>query len=279
MTAILADPRAWAYIHVLGAAASSAASATQLAALDTQLGTAAASYRFARGIIEAFVDTDAGAIAAFNTSASTRVAVGQQTANLVSVINGRIQPRNVAWLAAARAAKVPPSEDLGRVASGACVGVVKLNRDEQATPGLDAARFTTARSIIGRQGYYLTNGRLMSPAGSDFTYWQNGRVMDIAAATVRQALLIYLNDSVRVDPLTGFILEVDARHIEAYVDGQLRAALTQPGYASDVNFQVSRTQNILSTNTLATTTRVTPLGYAKAITVDIGFVNPALAVK
>ena len=279
MTAILADPRQWAFIHVVGAPATSAASATLLASLDTQLGLAANAFRFARGMVECFADTDSGSLTAFAASASTRVMACAQTANLTSAINGRILPRNTAWLASARASKVPPSEDLGRVNSGACTGVVKLNRDEQATPGLDAGRFTTLRTIIGRQGYYITNGRLMAPAGSDFVYLQNGRVMDIAAATVRQALLIYLNDSVRVDPTSGFILEADARQIESYVDGQLRAALTQQGYASDLSFQVSRTQNILSTNTLATTTRVTPLGYAKAITVDIGFVNPALIIK
>ena len=291
MTQVLASTQTWAFAHVVGAPSAVAGAATLLAALDTQLGTAAAAYRYARGLIEVPSDTDANTLSGFATASSTRVGACAGYAYTTSALNGRVTSRNSAWHAAARASKVPPSEDLGRVASGSVAGITApsvgagatpvsaLLRDERATPGLDAGRFTTLRTIIGRQGFYVTHGRLMAPNGSDYTFLQNGRVMDIAATAVRNALLTYLNDSVRVDSATGFILEKDARSIEAFVDGQLRAALTQPGYASDLTFQVSRTQNILSTGTLATTLRVVPLGYASQITVDLGFTNPALAVK
>lgn len=279
ITPVLADPRTWGLLHVVGAPSSIALAAALLASLDTQLSSAANAFRYARGFIEVPVDTDANTISGFAASASLRVGACAGYATVASPINGRKLSRSSAWVVSARAAKVPISEDLGRVATGPCIGVVSLGRDEQATPGLDAQRFCTLRTIIGRQGFYVTNGRLMAPALSDFTYLQNGRVMDVAAGVARQALLAYLNDSVRVNPADGSINEKDARNIESFVDGQLRAALTTPGYVSDVQALVNRTANILYTQTLPVTIRVIPLGYSKFISVDIGFTNPSLIVK
>ena len=278
LTAVLADPREWAFLHLVGQASSSAGAATMTAAVQTQLETAASQYRFARGIVELPVDTDSGILSAFASTNATRVNVAAGTAYVTSVLNGRIQARSAGWVVAARAAKVAPSEDLGRIASGSLGGVVALVRDENATQGLDAAYFSTLRSIIGRTGYFITTGRLRGGPGSDFVYWQNGRVMDIACKAARDALLTFLNDSVRVNKTTGYILEADARGIENYVGSAVRAQTTQPGYASAIDFKVLRNVNILSTSTLPTELTIVPLGYARAITLLIGFSNPALTI-
>ncbi|MFN7135503.1 MAG: DUF2586 family protein, partial [Myxococcales bacterium] len=163
--------------------------------------------------------------------------------------------------------------------SGPVPGVTKLYRDEQVTPALDAARFCTLRTIVGRQGFYVTNGRLMAPSGSDYRFIHLRRVMDRACQVTHNGLLQFLNESVRVDAETGFIDDRDARAIEAYIEGQLNAALTAPGHASSVEVLVKRDENILSTQTLTATVRVVPLGYAKSIQADVGFTNPALQLR
>ena len=170
------------------------------------------------------------------------------------------------------------AEDLARVASGNCLGVTKLLRDEYKTPGLDAKRFSTMRSHIGLRGFYITNARMFSGPLSDFRYLQHRRVMDIASRTVRLGQLRYLNDSVRVDKVTGLIFATDADAVDSYITGLLRTTVTQPGFASDVVALVDRTVNILSTETLVVNYRVTPLGYLKAIQGSIGFFNPALTL-
>ncbi len=264
-------------LHVVGPASTVANAATLLASLDTLMGTAAGSFKFDGAMIEVPSDTDANTLSAFAASSSLRVGAAAGFHTYVSPLNGRQQSRPAAYSAMARAGAVPPAEDLGRVNSGSLPGVIKLARDESVTPGLDAGRFTTLTSITGRNGFWVTNGRLMSPAGSDFTYWQYRRVMDLASSFCRQALLIFLNDSVRVNG-DGTISEKDARNIENFTDQFIRNALP-PGSFSDLTVQVTRTNNVLSTQTLLVTIRVLPLGYAKFITVDIGFTNSALVVK
>jgi hypothetical protein len=120
---------------------------------------------------------------------------------------------------------------------------------------------------------------MMAPAGSDFAFAQYRRVMDLACTVARAALVKYLNDSVRLDPTTGFILEAEARAIEADVNGQLEDKLVASGQASSSSVTIKRDANIGGTQTMPVTVRVQPLGYAKFITVDIGFANPALQPK
>ena len=275
-TAVLADSRQWFLAHVVGLPATVAAAATLLATVDAQLVTAAGSYRYARGAIEVPVDTDSATIAAFAASSSTRVMACAGTHLTISPLNGRKFTRPAAWSAIARACAVSASEDLGRVASGSLPGVVSIVRDEQATPGLDAGRFTTLRTLPGYPGFWVTNGRMMAAPGSDYTFLQYGRVMDIACSATYQALLRFLNDSVRVNA-NGTIRETDARAIEAYCDNHIRNSLPL-GSISDLSFSINRVTNVLSTQRLDTTIRILPLGYAKTITADIGFANPSLAI-
>jgi hypothetical protein len=73
--------------------------------------------------------------------------------------------------------------------------VLSLARDEFKTPGLDNGRFTTADVDPRPAGFFVANWRLGAQAGSDFTFGQYGRVMDLVASAYRAGLLKYLNES------------------------------------------------------------------------------------
>jgi hypothetical protein len=279
--AALADPRTWGFVHVVGPAATVGAAATLTTTLDSLLTSAASQYRYARGIVEVPTDTDGNTATAFAAVGATRTLAAVGFAYVSSPLNGRVQLRSAAWPVAARAGLIPVSEDLGRTARGALTGVsltattaagvaLAKQRDENSTPGLDASRFTTLRTIIGRQGIYITKGRTMAPSGSDYSVWQNGRVIDVASAQTRDTMLSYLNASL-VLKTDGTISEREAQGIEGNLDSALQAALTQPGDASAVVAIVNRTTSIVATSTLPVSVRVTPLGYASYINVDLGF--------
>lgn len=283
MTAALADSRTWGFVHVVGPASTAAGANSVATTLQTSLDTAAGQYRYARGIVEFPTDTDANLLSAVGSTTAARVNPAAGYAYVVSPLSGRQYLMPSGFLVAARAHAVPVSEDLGRVATGALGGAslratnttLSTQRDESATPGLDAGRFSTLRSIIGLPGVYITAGRTLATPGSDYSLWQNGRVMDTACGIVRLALLPFLNTSLRVNS-DGTLNEKDAGAIEAQCKAKLDAGLVTPGDASNAYVVVSRTQNILSTQTLAVSVRVVPLGYARTISVDIGFQNPAI---
>jgi hypothetical protein len=278
-TALLADPRTWFLLHAVGAPATLSAARSRFSALATHMATAEAGYRYTFAMMDAPQDTDANLVAnttGFGDLANVRVGVGAGFVNVISPITGRTLKRSVAWEATARASRVQPSQDLAAVEDGPLPGVASLVRDERASEGLDAARFTTARTIVGRQGYYLTRGRLLAPAGSDYSLIQNRRVMDIASSVARDRALRFLNSKVPVNA-NGTIQDASASAIEGYIESGLRGELTEREDATDVSVEVDRVTNILSTGLLKIRVRVRPYGYASSIEVELGFTSPSIA--
>jgi hypothetical protein len=266
------------FVHLVGAASTVAGAATIAAAVDVKMSAEANVFRYLFAVVECPEDTDANIIAAFNSFSSTRVVVCAGYCELVA--NGKQMKRNSAWPVVARACKQDIRRDLARTRpdteGGPLQGVVSLYRDEFTTSGLDDARFTTLRTYAGRPGFYITNGRTMAAAGSDFQFLQYRRLMDRACSINYAELFNFLNDdAVRVDD-AGKIVESDARAIETKVNSALKADLTSKNRVSATNVIVTRDNNILSTQTLKTKVRIRPKGYAKFIETDIGFENPAL---
>lgn len=275
----LAMSQQWRCIHVVGYAATGAASATVAAAVAAKMTMAETQHRYTYAIIEAANDTDSALIAAFESFASPRIMVCAGFTELVSAVSGRIYKRHAAWSIVARIMSVAVSRDPGAVMDGPLdASVVGLYRDEQKTEGLDAARFATLRTFYGRPGFYVTRGRMMAAPGSDFGDVTRRQVMDVASRVAYEGLLLYVNVDLQLDPDTGHLVETEARGIEAFVLGRLRTALLSPvpPDASDVEFIVKRDVNILSTETLIAKTRVLPKGYARFIENEIAFRNPAL---
>lgn len=277
LDALLADPSTWFAVAVAGIPADASTWAAMFATMDTKLEGAATSLaRYSYGYLSAPDLSDSALVTAQASVSSKRVSSPAGFVNLTSAISGNSYKRPLLWSAVARAAASRPSEDPGRVASGPLLGVLALFRDEFKTPALDAVRFLTAQTRVGLNGFYISQGRIMAPAGSDYSYIPNRRVVDLATATGRNVLQQYINESLRVDRTTGFILEQDARTVENRVDRAIRAVVVQPGDASDVSVVVDRTISLLSTQSLKATVRILPLGYSRYITMDIGLTNPAL---
>jgi hypothetical protein len=204
---------------------------------------------------------------------------------LTSSVSGRKYKRPFGFVVAGREASVSHEVNIADVNLGALVGVSIRDangnadeHDESINPGLDDSRFTVARTWDGLQGVYVNRPRLFSPAGSDFQLMPHRRVLNLAHAALRQYFVRRLNKPVRVSKTTGFILEADALEIEAGARAVMRAALLAKPKASEIEFVLSRTDNLLSTKTLNGQARVIPLAYPEFINLDLGFKNPALQV-
>ncbi len=282
LDALLADTSTYFKVHLVGPAASVSDAAALAAALDVKLTAAADTYRFLYGTVECPADTDANIKSGFASFSSARVEVVVGFETVVSALTGLRIERSVAWSSSSRAAAISPGTHFGQVSNddgqgGPLSGVVAIARDERVTPGLDEARFTTARTHIRRPGFFITRGRLMAPPGSDFQQIQYRRVMDVAANQSALDAQEYIAKSVLVDPVTGFIQEGEARAIENTLSGKLRAVLVQTDDVSAVSAVVVRTDNLISTGKLRVKVRVTPKGYTEFIEEELGFTNPALA--
>ena len=202
---------------------------------------------------------------------------------MISSVSGRYFKRPFAFVYAAREASVSHEIDTAAIDLGPFAGVTIRDangnadeHDESINPGLDTSRFCVARTWEGVQGVYVNRPRMFSADGSDFELLPHRRVLNLAHAALRNYFMRRLNKPVRVNAVTGFILETEALEIESGARAAMRSVLLAKPKASAVSFVLSRTDNILSTKTLTGQARVTPLGYPETISLDLGFLNPAL---
>lgn len=281
--AALADPREWGLAYVVGVAAGATESdkATALAgvisAVATKMAAAETAKRYARAIVEApnFADSGAALISAAASIAQTRIACVTGFGRVLSPLTGRKNLVNVARVVVSRLGRKPigkdPSQILAEAGTGPLPGaLISLSHDERKTPGLDAARFVTARTCVGLAGLYLTNFPLLSAPGSDFKYLQHGQIIDNACKVGRNALLPYLSRDLDLQA-NGTLDEGQAQDIDEAVDGAVRASLVTPGHANDCSATVNRTDDVLTTEKLRVKLRVQPKAYPKAIEFEVGF--------
>lgn len=259
--------------------------------LDTELESLATAYRYV-GLLghardKATGDADENAwidalTADFAAFASTRISVAAGYYRVTSPISGRKYRRPLSYVAAARLMGRPLQEHAGRVRTGALKGIEssstdgKIYHDSRLTPGLKTARFMTARTRIGRPGWFIDQPQMMSSPSSDYQRWPHRSVVDKACDITYEVLVDVLNDDLQVDPVTGFIVEKEAKAIESRLRSAFRDGILAKRYASAVSATIKRDDNIITTKTLTAAVRVTPKGYVEGIDASVGFTNPAL---
>jgi hypothetical protein len=262
-------------VHAVGQASTMANAMALAASLSSKLTAQEAAFHYVAGVIELPADTDAAIKTAKGTSAFPRVMLVADFVELAE-LDGTIRKRHAAWPVTARAGSVRAAEDLGRVKSGPLLNVTRLYRNEETTPGLEAAGITTLRSVAGKSGFYVASPQMAEAVGSDYSLLQFRRVIDIAAKVIRSRATDLLRDDLPIDK-TGTIDEAFARSVESELKTSLSVALVETNNASIVSVALDRTGNILSTNTVDISYRIVPKGYAFQLTGTLGFTNPALA--
>lgn len=281
---------AWDLVHVVGNQ-----DATSYAALASSLAGMSEKTAIAHTRMPNIAESEAAYLAAMNTIfaplANTQISLAYGAAVVTSGVNFRQYRMPFSTPYAALAASVSEEVDVSQIDVGLLTGVDirdangnPSEHDESANPGADDGRYVCARTWDGVQGVYVNNPNLHSPAGSDFTYLQHRRVMNLAKRSLRLYMQRRLSKPIVVDGKTGFILESQAKEIESGANAILRSVLLNKPKCSAGAFgpalflKLSRTDNLLSTKTLTGQAGIVPLAYPKAILIDIGFRNPALSV-
>lgn len=262
--------------------------ATDVATLDLWLSAREAEGKYKTAVVNTLPRTSAQTEAqyltamttAFAAASSTRVMVCADAGEVVSVLRGGILRQPVSMGLAARGMLYDISVDLAYVANGPIAGYtisdVRDNpkyHDEALYPGLDDIRLATLRTVPGRNGAYCNNPVLISPAGSDYVYWQHARVMNRACEITFELLTNRLSQGVNYSLTTGFITEEDASEIEGLVNAELGRQLKSR--VTDSRFIINRTDDLRTMGgaTLNCELQIAPLSYVKKFAVNAKFVK------
>jgi hypothetical protein len=127
----------------------------------------------------------------------------------------------------------------------------------------------------GKNGFFFAGSPMLTSGTSDFKFLPNAMVIDKICYKTRELMADYINSFVNVNA-NGTIYEADAVQIENAISGPLldyvSGQISPPSPDYPV-VTINRTNNITSTGILAVKVRVTPKGYARTITINIGFNN------
>lgn len=280
MDVVKADNTPIAAIILSGVFATASASATVAAAMSVHASALFQLYRPIRWMQDAgndVVATTKTGFAAFSSERSS-ICYGRAVCTSGKPIVGRGSPKcSIVRPLAGRAGANLISTDLAWFSLGALPGVQAITHNDYLQQLMDLDGYTTLRTHQGEPGFFPTNIRLKSASGSDYQFWQHGRVMDVMTTTAYRALLPFLSSSVRT--VGGGVIDPrDAGAWEAKVYDALRTNLLDPdnaqgtqGHASALDVSIDRRNNVLSSGTVKVKSACQPLGYAKQIENELSF--------
>lgn len=181
-----------------------------------------------------------------------------------------------------RAAKIPVQRNLGRVKDGALnVGKMyftdgtEINTFSDAQIGqIHGKAYITPRTLVGRSGYFLTDDPTATTANDDYLTLANNRVIDKALTIVYATYVNEINDEVEITS-EGKLSATKVAYYRQVLSNALELNMIANGEASSAEVYVDPDQNVLANDLISIEVRITPVGYAKEISVSLGFQNPA----
>ena len=130
-------------------------------------------------------------------------------------------------------------------------------------------RYIFFRSYTGLSGYYVSDDTALVANTNDAATIALGRTIDKA---VRLAYATYIEEVAEEVVLEdGKLAVANVKYLESKIENVVNETMTNNGELSDFNATIDPEQNILSTSELKVDLRLVPVGYAKTISVQIGF--------
>jgi hypothetical protein len=148
--------------------------------------------------------------------------------------------------------------------------LVSAKADSYLT-AIDNLRYIFLRKYVGSAGTYFNDSHTAIIATSDYAYIENNRTIDKAKRGIYSSVLPALGSPLVLNS-DGTLTDTTI----AYFSSLAELNLTQMVRDADLSaFAVSidPTQNVLSTNLLVIAVELLPIGVARSIRVNIGFVN------
>lgn len=279
----------WPIIVLCGFSASAAAAATIAAGVITLAAQMEAAYKYPRILISCGNDTEANVLSAFASVQSNYLMLEHGTVQMYvgTKIPGWSWPRlPYVYEKARRCAAVAAATNPAWVGlpDDVAVSLIKNPSFDEFKSGetLHDAKINTMRTYPRRRGILPTNALLKSAAGSDYRYFQWGRVIDIASSTIQFQQQKFINRSVRtvvtgtaeqigcLEPKDAVIL---AKDVIEDLDAKLVKQKTSEGidgFCSAYSYRISTTNQILTSRRLESSARLVPLANIEEVVTEIG---------
>lgn len=127
------------------------------------------------------------------------------------------------------------------------------------------------KKYTGKAGSFWDDSATATPATGDYAYIENGRTIDKAVRGVNVSLTNYINSPLFVDPATGQMTELTVSNFKNSAAIPLEQMVVD-GELSGYEVIIDPDQNVLATSEVELTIKLVPVGVARTIVVNIGYV-------
>jgi hypothetical protein len=130
------------------------------------------------------------------------------------------------------------------------------------------------RKIYGKAGFFFTDDPTATEATDDYSCLARCRVIDKARIIAYTTFIEELNDEIPVDGVTGKLSAGLIASWRANIEEALNNNMKAKGEISKAECYINPAQNVLSTDKIEATVKITPVGYSSVIEIDLGLSNP-----
>lgn len=175
-------------------------------------------------------------------------------------------------------AATPVQRQPGRVKDGslplteAFVGEKRVENARLEIETVSGKGYVSIYTISGKAGYYFADAPMACSVTGDFAEIPLRRVIN---KLIRIAYSVYVNelmDEIRLET-NGTLSPGVIKYFEGLIENAVNEQMTVKSEISACEAYMAAEQNVLATGYLTVSLKVIPLGYAKEITVDLGFVK------
>jgi hypothetical protein len=176
-----------------------------------------------------------------------------------------------------RMAANPVQRSLARVKDGdLLITTAKFTNDaaietlESAWDAIHNKGYIFLRTIAGKSGYFFTDDPTLTADADDLNSLKRVAVIDKATLIALGVFTENINDEIELNA-DGTISAAITGNWKADIENAVNLNMTVNGEISGCKATIDPNQDILSTNTIAMSLDILPVGYAKYITIDLGF--------
>lgn len=217
----------------------------------------------------------------YSGTAADLNSVNSETKNRVAVLIGdRLTGKSACLgLLLGKVAAIPVQRKVSRVRDGALpittafVGTVALSASTSDTAVIAGKGYITFTPYANVSGFYFSGDPMCAEVTDDYAMLARGRVIDKAHRLAYATFVKEIDDEVPVNA-DGTLDAGYCKWLSQQMENQINNSMTVKKEISSVTCYIDPAQNILSTNILAVSMSIIPVGYATVINVSLGFTNP-----
>lgn len=199
--------------------------------------------------------------------------------NRVSLLLANIDGEKEAsiGLALGRLVSTPVQRNIGRVKDGAVelsqayfTNGEKVESLSSAWDSIADKHYIFMRNFAGKSGFFFTDDPTLTTETDDFKSLTNGFVMDKVVIIAYNVLVENLGDEIAINS-NGTIHPAIIKSWQNAIETNINGQMTQRGELSGFKAYIDENQEVIKTGMINVSLQLQPVGYAKYITVNIGF--------